>query len=162
MHRDLKPENLIFLDSEDDSVLKIADFGLCVQIAGEDDLQYNRCGSPGYVAPEILRDEGYNYQCDIFSAGVIFYAILTGKTLFDGASFTTVLNNNKNCKFRISQKHWKNISPEAQDLVMKMLHQDWKKRITAQGALDHPWFKNSSNSENQAAENIHQIQRIRN
>ena len=61
MHRDLKPENLIFLDSEDDSVLKIADFGLCVQIAGEDDLQYNRCGSPGYVAPEILRDEGYNY-----------------------------------------------------------------------------------------------------
>ena len=62
---------------------------------------YIPCGSLGYVAPEILKDEGYNHQCDIFSAGVIFYAILTGKALFEGPDARTLLKNNKECNFKI-------------------------------------------------------------
>ena len=157
MHRDLKPENLIFANPKDDAVLMIADFGLGIQIKSPENLIYTRCGSPGYVAPEILRDEGYNHQCDIFSAGVIFYAILTGKTLFDGHDFHTVLNNNRICNFAISQKHWKNISLPAQDLVMRMLCQDRHKRITAQQCLEHPWFGDNLDKNFQAIENIHQI-----
>ena len=79
MHRDLKPENLIFAKQDDDSVLQITDFGLTLQMQGKDQLFHDQCGSPGYVAPEVLRQEGYNQQCDMFSAGVILYTILTGK-----------------------------------------------------------------------------------
>ena len=94
------------------------DFGLTLQMQDKDQLLHDKCGSPGYVAPEVLRQEGYNQQCDIFSAGVILYAILTGKSLFEGTDVNTILVNNRECKFKISQKHWKMISAEAKDLVM--------------------------------------------
>ena len=84
MHRDLKPENLIFASKEDDSDIKIADFGLAAKLMHPDEKLKLRCGSPGYVAPELLRNEGYNCSADVFSAGVIFYAILTGRSLFQG------------------------------------------------------------------------------
>ena len=105
---------------------------------------YIPCGSLGYVAPEILRDEGYNHQCDIFSAGVIFYAILTGKALFEGPDARTLLKNNKECNFKIQKKHWSIISEDARDLVMKMLKDDKNSRITAKEALHHPWFKTNA------------------
>ena len=105
---------------------------------------YTPCGSLGYVAPEILREEGYNHQCDIFSAGVIFYAILTGRALFEGTDAQTLLTNNKECNFKIHPKHWNIISEEARDLVMKMLKDDKNSRITAKEALQHPWFKTNA------------------
>ena len=82
VHRDLKPENLIFASKKDNSDIRIADFGLATRLCSPDEKSYLRCGSPGYVSPELLRDEGYNCASDIFSAGVIFYVMLTGRQLF--------------------------------------------------------------------------------
>ena len=84
VHRDLKPENLILAKKEDISDVKIADFGLATMLSHPDEKLTLRCGSPGYVSPELLRNEGYNCSSDIFSAGVIFYVILTGRPLFKG------------------------------------------------------------------------------
>lgn len=74
IHRDLKPENLILASKENDYALKIADFGLASFIAKGESL-FLRCGSPGYVAPELLEDKGYNTKADIFSAGIILYVM---------------------------------------------------------------------------------------
>jgi len=74
MHRDIKPENLILKDSQNDSEIKIADFGLATFINSNDQL-FKRCGTPGYVAPEILEDEKYDEKVDIFSSGVILYIL---------------------------------------------------------------------------------------
>ena len=84
VHRDLKPENLILAKKEDISDVKIADFGLATMLSHPEEKLTLRCGSPGYVSPELLRNEGYNCSSDIFSAGVIFYVILTGRPLFKG------------------------------------------------------------------------------
>ncbi len=77
IHRDLKPENLIFANAEDLNSLKVSDFGLSTKFSGGK--QFMRCGTPGFVAPEILNDEGYDTRADMFSAGIILYMILTAK-----------------------------------------------------------------------------------
>ena len=79
VHRDLKPENLIFASKDDNESIRIADFGLATQLESQDDKLFLRCGSPGYVAPEMLRNQGYNCSSDVFSAGVIFYVMMTGR-----------------------------------------------------------------------------------
>ena len=79
VHRDLKPENLIFASKNDNTSIIIADFGLATRLHSPEHKLTLRCGSPGYVAPEVLRDEGYNCSSDVFSAGVIFYVMLTGR-----------------------------------------------------------------------------------
>ena len=84
VHRDLKPENLILARKDDISDVKIADFGLATMLSHPEEKLTLRCGSPGYVSPELLRNEGYNCSSDVFSAGVIFYVILTGRPLFKG------------------------------------------------------------------------------
>ena len=84
VHRDLKPENLLLSSAKNNSDLKIADFGLATVFKGEK--LTLRCGSPGYVAPEVLQDKGYDCSSDMFSAGVIFYILLTGRALFRGAT----------------------------------------------------------------------------
>ena len=107
------------------------------------------CGSPGYVAPEVLNEEGYGVQSDVFSAGVIFYVMLTGRPVFSGAGCdqAEILKANTECKVEFPDRYWKNISQEARDLVEKMLIRDQDERITAKEALLHPWFENSSDDE---------------
>lgn len=97
VHRDLKPENLILAKKNDDNCLQIADFGLASRILPHEDLLYLRCGSPGYVAPELLNDLGYDCRADAFSAGVIMYVLLTGRPLFRGDTLTEILEKNRNC-----------------------------------------------------------------
>jgi len=75
MHRDLKPENLVLKDSENNYDVKIADFGLATVVVSQGEYLFKRCGTPGYVAPEILADEKYDQKVDIFSAGVILYIL---------------------------------------------------------------------------------------
>jgi serine/threonine protein kinase len=74
MHRDIKPENLILKDPDNDGDVKIADFGLATYVNATEYL-FKRCGTPGYVAPEILADEKYDHKVDVFSAGVILYIL---------------------------------------------------------------------------------------
>ena len=117
MHRDLKPENLILIDKDDNVNIKIADFGLSTKLSHPDEKLELRCGTPGYVAPELLRDEGYNCSFDIFSAGVIFYVMLTGRPLFGGTNANAILLQNMKCECNFDENIMKNVSPEAFDLV---------------------------------------------
>ena len=124
VHRDLKPENLIFETKGNNSDIKIADFGLATKLTNPDEKLKLRCGSPGYVAPEILCNEGYNCSADVFSAGVIFYVMLTGQNLFPGTTPEIVLAKNKKCEFKFASCFWTQISQEARDLVFKMIAKD--------------------------------------
>ena len=99
VHRDLKPENLILASKENNWDLKIADFGLATIIKDPSKKLYLRCGSPGYVAPELLREYGYDCQSDMFSVGVIFYIILTGRPLFKGNTPEEILDKNMKCEY---------------------------------------------------------------
>ena len=118
VHRDLKPENLILASNQHAYNILIADFGLAAKLISPDEKLTFRCGSPGYVAPELLQEKGYNCTSDIFSAGVIFYVMLTGRPLFKGANPNSILSKNLKCQYEISKREFANISQEAQDLVM--------------------------------------------
>lgn len=112
VHRDLKPENLILVSKDNDYDLRIADFGLA-SFVKKDELLKLRCGSPGYVAPEILEDIGYNESSDIFSAGVILYVLLTGRPVFRGFNLNEILLKNKRCEIEFPEKYWDKISKKA-------------------------------------------------
>lgn len=142
IHRDLKPENLILASKNDDHSIKIADFGLASYIQ-KGEVLYLRCGSPGYIAPELLQDKGYSCKGDIYSAGVILYVMLTGRHPFPGASINEILLKNKNADVQYPSQLWTNISEEAKDLVKKLLQQNPRNRISAEEALTHTWFKSS-------------------
>ena len=152
VHRDLKPENLLLASKENNWDLKIADFGLATVIEGEK--LYLRCGSPGYVAPELLQEKGYNCQADMFSVGVIFYIILTGRPLFKGNTPDEILEKNTKCEYTLSDRQWESISETAKDLCLKLLVEDPDVRITASAALDHPWFGQSEEGKEAAAKMI--------
>ena len=106
VHRDLKPENLLLASKENNWDLKIADFGLATVIDKNHDggKLFLRCGSPGYVAPELLQEKGYDCQADIFSVGVIFYIILTGRPLFKGNTPEEILQKNMKCEYQFNDR----------------------------------------------------------
>lgn len=98
IHRDLKPENLLLKSEESDTDIILADFGLATKLT-DISILFKRCGTPGFVAPEVLKykegEEMYTTKCDIFSAGVILYILITGKQPFEGKDFKTIVKNNK-------------------------------------------------------------------
>ena len=121
IHRDLKPENLVLAEKDNDFEIRIADFGLATFVSSGDELLKLRCGSPGYVAPEILDDIGYSFSSDIFSIGVIMYILLTGRPAFRGYNVNEILMKNKKAEVEYPDKYWSIISTKARDLVSKML-----------------------------------------
>ena len=102
VHRDLKPENLLLASKQNCTDLMIADFGLATVIDTEK--LYLRCGSPGYVAPELLQEKGYDCMADMFSCGVIFYIILTGRPLFKGNTPNEILEKNSKCMYTLADR----------------------------------------------------------
>lgn len=146
MHRDLKPENMILKNKDklEDCVLKLVDFGLATRCDVEEYL-FKRCGTPGYVAPEIINapsNENIKYtpKCDVFSAGVILFIMVAGKSPFDGKSFQEILTQNKQCNINFSNPKLKKF-PYILDLLEKMLEVQPSKRISAKDALNHDFFK---------------------
>ena len=101
VHRDLKPENLMLASTNDSCDLRIMDFGLAAVIVNGKK-QFLQCGSPGYVAPEILQEKGCDCQADMFSAGVILYGILTGRPLFYGGT-QQVIDTNRKCEYNLDK-----------------------------------------------------------
>jgi calcium/calmodulin-dependent protein kinase I len=140
VHRDLKPENLLLASEKDDTLIKLTDFGLS-KIYSKDQMLLTACGTPGYVAPEILLSNGYNPAVDLWSTGVIMYILLCGYPPFysenDAQLFESILNGN----YHFHSPYWDNISADAKDLISKLLVVDPKDRLTAADALQHKWLK---------------------
>eukprot|EP01017_Pseudomicrothorax_dubius_P029922 TRINITY_DN3676_c0_g3_i3.p1 TRINITY_DN3676_c0_g3~~TRINITY_DN3676_c0_g3_i3.p1 ORF type:complete len:377 (+),score=108.13 TRINITY_DN3676_c0_g3_i3:596-1726(+) len=144
MHRDIKPENLILSSHDNDVDIKIADFGLATFVDIEDQL-YKRCGTPGYVAPEVLADLPYQQKVDVYSAGVILYILLTGCSPFYGESYNTILIKNKKGEVSYDFESFDHKpTPQAISLLRAMLEKDPKKRISAEDALRHEWMTGAS------------------
>eukprot|EP00286_Rhodomonas_abbreviata_P016967 CAMPEP_0181321360 /NCGR_PEP_ID=MMETSP1101-20121128/18638_1 /TAXON_ID=46948 /ORGANISM="Rhodomonas abbreviata, Strain Caron Lab Isolate" /LENGTH=404 /DNA_ID=CAMNT_0023429171 /DNA_START=65 /DNA_END=1279 /DNA_ORIENTATION=+ len=143
VHRDLKPENVLYANSEDDSPVKIADFGLGKIVNSKMPLSMRTvCGTPIYVAPEVLKKQGYGVECDVWSAGVIFYILLCGFPPFDqDESVPVIFDQIKNARYDFPEPYWDEISAEAKDLVTKMLTASPTQRITGKATLEHAWVK---------------------
>jgi len=139
-HRDLKPENLL-LRSENDTDVMLSDFGLS-KIIGEDTMMQTACGTPYYVAPEVLSATGYGPEVDLWSVGVITYLLLCGFPPFYGESLPEVFEQIMKAEYDFPEPYWNDITKEAKDLISKLLVVDPKKRKTAKEALEHPWIKN--------------------
>ena len=119
--------------------MKIADFGLATTISPKVKKTL-RCGSPGYIAPEVLNNLGYGTKADIFSAGVILCVMLTGVSPFHGKNCREVLLKNKEGNISVYSGYWDDVSEEAKSLVLKMVAKDPETRCTAHEALQDPWF----------------------
>ena len=130
---------IIIRNDKSDAELKIADFGLAT-IVDPNVPEKLRCGSPGYVAPEILKSIGYGAKADIFSAGIILVVMLTGVIPFHGKNVQEILSNNKKGIIDYTESCWESVSSEAKDLVVKMVAIDPNERCTATEALSHKWF----------------------
>jgi serine/threonine protein kinase len=142
MHRDLKPEN-IMLRSNSSCEPIIADFGLATW-ADESEYLFVRCGTPGYVAPEIINIRDMKTKsdpiCDVFSVGLIFHILLMGKSIFPGKTYNDVLNQNRACDFFLEAPEYQGINRSAHHLLKAMLEKDPRKRISASDALKHPYL----------------------
>jgi len=142
-HRDLKPENLLVKSIEDDTEVKIADFGLS-KIIDKDKMMQTACGTPGYVAPEVLNAEGYDKEVDMWSVGVITYILLCGFPPFYSESVPEVFEQIMKAEYDYPEEYWDEISAEAKDFIDHLLVVDVSKRLTAEQSLNHPWLRQSS------------------
>ena len=141
LHRDLKPENILYANAAPDETIKIADFGLARSLAAKGDMMKTACGTPGYVAPEILANKGYDKTAvDMWSVGVILYILLCGFPPFYEEELPALFDQILKGRYDFPSPWWDNISDSAKQLVRAMLTVDPKKRITAEEALHHPWI----------------------
>ena len=142
VHRDLKPENLLYSDKSEDAQLKVADFGLARLFTNEQaiDMMTTMCGTPGYVAPEILSNTSYDSSVDIWSAGVILYILLCGYPPFYDDNNSALFRQIKAGAYDFPAEEWDMVSSEAKDLVEKLLVVDPAKRLDVEGVLQHPWM----------------------
>merc|ERR550534_2018629 len=139
IHRDLKPENLVYLDKEKEHIC-VTDFGLSKSVENEGDLMKTACGTPAFVAPEILRQERYDSQVDMWSLGVILYTMLCGYPPFIERNLPTLYKTIKSGKVKFDRRYWSKISPEAKDCVCGLLTVDATKRLNPVELLKHKWL----------------------
>ena len=140
IHRDLKPENILIEKKEGKKyTIKIIDFGTA-KLYEKNKSEKKVIGSSYYIAPEVLT-ENYNQMCDLWSCGVILYILLSGKAPFSGKTDSIILEKIKIGKYNMKIKPFENASSEVIDFIQCLLQKSPSKRITAQKALEHPWFK---------------------
>ncbi|CAN6878436.1 unnamed protein product [Brassica oleracea] len=135
VHRDIKPENILLTAV---GKIQLADFGLAMRIAKGQTLS-GLAGSPAYVAPEVL-SESYSEKVDVWSAGVLLYALLSGVLPFKGDSLDAIFEAIKKVKLDFNSGVWESVSKPARDLLSRMLTRDESARITADEVLRHPWI----------------------
>jgi len=139
VHRDLKHENLLYHDNSADANLKIADFGLARTLS-KGDMMKTACGTPGYVAPEILQNKGYDSSAvDMWSAGVILYIMLCGFPPFYEEELPALFDQILKARYDFPSPWWDEISEGAKGLVRQLLSLDPKKRRTADQVLADDW-----------------------
>lgn len=138
-HRDLKPENLLLATLENDNDVKIADFGFAKKCSGPNVLT-TQCGTPGYVAPEILEGAKYDYSADMWSIGVIMYIIIGGYPPFYEDNQALLFKKIKKGDYEFHPEFWADISDDAKDLISRCITVNPKKRITCADAVQHAWM----------------------
>lgn len=143
IHRDLKPENLLLSTHEDDAVLKIADFGLCRYLSPDEQARIV-CGSPLYMAPEVLQFQKYDSKVDMWSVGAILFELLNGHPPFSGKNNCQLLKNIKNCTILpFSEIILSDLHPDCIDICTKLLRQNPAKRLSTEEFLKHNFLSTS-------------------
>ncbi|XP_060229443.1 ribosomal protein S6 kinase alpha-2 isoform X1 [Meriones unguiculatus] len=146
VHRDLKPSNILYMDeSGNPESIRICDFGFAKQLRAENGLLMTPCYTANFVAPEVLKRQGYDAACDVWSLGILLYTMLAGFTPFANGPDDTpeeILARIGSGKYALSGGNWDSISDAAKDVVSKMLHVDPQQRLTAVQVLKHPWIVN--------------------
>ncbi|XP_054166407.1 calcium/calmodulin-dependent protein kinase type II alpha chain-like isoform X2 [Oppia nitens] len=140
VHRDLKPENLLLASKAKGAAVKLADFGLAIEVQGEQQAWYGFAGTPGYLSPEVLKKDPYGKPVDIWACGVILYILLVGYPPFWDEDQHRLYAQIKAGAYDYPSPEWDTVTPEAKNLINSMLTVNPAKRITAAEALKHPWI----------------------
>ncbi|XP_017877731.1 calcium/calmodulin-dependent protein kinase type II alpha chain isoform X23 [Ceratina calcarata] len=140
VHRDLKPENLLLASKIKGAAVKLADFGLAIEVQGDAQAWFGFAGTPGYLSPEVLRKEPYGKPVDIWACGVILYILLVGYPPFWDEDQHKLYAQIKAGSYDYPSPEWDTVTPEAKNLINQMLTVNPSKRITASDALKHPWI----------------------
>ncbi|XP_055340481.1 ribosomal protein S6 kinase alpha-2-like isoform X2 [Paramacrobiotus metropolitanus] len=150
VHRDLKPSNIMYADKDSNaSSLRICDFGFAKQLRAENGLLMTPCYTLQFGAPEVLKRQGYDAACDVWSLGILLYTMLSGKSPYvhtPSDQPSTILARIDSGSIPFSGGVWSHISDSAKDLVKRMLHPDPQMRLTARQILEHPWMRNAPSS----------------
>uniref|UniRef100_T1IPD7 Serine/threonine-protein kinase DCLK2 n=1 Tax=Strigamia maritima TaxID=126957 RepID=T1IPD7_STRMM len=157
VHRDIKPENLLVFDDENGcKSLKLGDFGLAVEINESHELLYTVCGTPTYVAPEILAETGYGKKVDMWATGVIMYILLCGFPPFVSQTnnqdelFDQILAG----RYEFTSPYWDDISNSAKELIVNLLQVDVDGRFSAVQTISHPWVADDTALDNDMHETV--------
>uniref|UniRef100_A0A8C7RAI6 calcium/calmodulin-dependent protein kinase n=1 Tax=Oncorhynchus mykiss TaxID=8022 RepID=A0A8C7RAI6_ONCMY len=140
VHRDLKPENLLLASKMKGAAVKLADFGLAIEVQGDQQAWFGFAGTPGYLSPEVLRKDPYGKPVDIWACGVILYILLVGYPPFWDEDQHKLYQQIKAGAYDFPSPEWDTVTPEAKNLINQMLTINPSKRITADQALKHPWI----------------------
>ena len=138
VHRDLKPENILLASKGDNAPIKVADFGLA-RVMKKGDVMKTACGTPGYVAPEILMGHGYGKEVDLWALGVITYILLCGFPPFYDDSQSELFNTIRKGKYHYPSPYWDEVSSDARNVIDNLLKLDPRVRWTAEQVLENPW-----------------------
>ncbi|XP_064640867.1 calcium/calmodulin-dependent protein kinase type II delta 1 chain-like isoform X19 [Lineus longissimus] len=140
VHRDLKPENLLLASKSKGAAVKLADFGLAIEVTGEQQAWFGFAGTPGYLSPEVLKKDPYGKPVDIWACGVILYILLVGYPPFWDEDQHRLYAQIKQGAYEYPSPEWDTVTSEAKNLINSMLTTHPAKRITAADALKHPWI----------------------
>lgn len=147
VHRDLKPENLLYTTQDENAMIKVSDFGFAKFLIPKVQEQlFTACGTPSYVAPEIINSQGYDIKVDCWSLGVILYVMLCGFPPFYADDNDTLFRLIKESDFEFPSPYWDNVSDSAKDLIKNLLVVDSHKRLTTEEILKHPWLTQTNHS----------------
>lgn len=148
VHRDLQPSNILFATENcSPESIRIIDFGFAKQMRAENGLLMTPCYTANFVAPEVLKKQGYDAACDIWSLGVLMYTMLAGRTPFATGpedTPTMILGRIGEGSINMSGGTWDNVTDLAKDLLQRMLHVDPSRRLSAAQVLQHQWLRNKS------------------
>uniref|UniRef100_G1TI79 calcium/calmodulin-dependent protein kinase n=1 Tax=Oryctolagus cuniculus TaxID=9986 RepID=G1TI79_RABIT len=151
VHRDLKPENLLYYSLDEDSKIMISDFGLS-KMEDPGSVLSTACGTPGYVAPEVLAQKPYSKAVDCWSIGVIAYILLCGYPPFYDENDAKLFEQILKAEYEFDSPYWDDISDSAKDFIRHLMEKDPEKRFTCEQALQHPWIAGDTALD----KNIHQ------
>jgi len=139
VHRDMKPENVLLSEQELKAEIKVSDFGLATYYKDGQPKLEGLMGTPGFIAPEMIKRQGYTTQVDLWAVGMIMYVMLAGNYPWDDETIDTLTYSNIDPPF--CEPEWDSVSPEAKDLVAGLLKRDPEERYTAAEFLAHPWMR---------------------